>query len=254
MSTVDNQFEEILSGGWGQDTSPVKIGDTVHRQITENSEYIHKLLQFLEAKNYTWAPKYLGMDEQGREIIEYVEGYVPHGQEVPLATWSTETMSEIFQQIRKLHDITAGTELAADEECAIHGDLNYSNTVYRDGRAVKFIDWDFARPGRRMYDVAYAIDQYLSIGEYEDETGAVGRARIARKLADAYGLSLAQRALLTDEMLNVFLTIRQGQLSEAAKGKASALRLVEAKIPELLLKQHAWLQENQAVFHQTFLD
>jgi tRNA A-37 threonylcarbamoyl transferase component Bud32 len=248
MSNSHKQDDGILTGGWGQDNPPEKIGNTVHREMGKNSDYVHQVLAFLKKQGYTFAPDYIGTDERGREIIEFIDGYTPHGQEVPKATWSLETMTEIFQQIRKLHDLTAGTELAQDKDCVCHGDPSYANTVYRDGKAVAFIDWDLAHPGNRVEDVAYAIMQYLSIGEYISPNGPEERAELARKLADAYGLTTAQRALVTDAMLAALHRTRQEQLALIAKGTAGGKKLAEADVPDILLKRYNWLSENKAVF------
>src|SRR5487761_1325724 len=103
--------EDMLAGGWGQNTLPERIGETVHREQNENSPFVHSLLTFLDEKSYSFAPRFLGVDEAGREIIEYIDGYVPHGQEVDPKTWSSETLTEIFQKIRSLHDITEDSDL-----------------------------------------------------------------------------------------------------------------------------------------------
>jgi thiamine kinase-like enzyme len=238
-----------LPGGWGMDVEPVRIGTTVRRQPSGAASFVHDVLRFLEEHEYGWAPKYLGMDEQGREVLEYIDGYVPHGQEVPPATWSVETMQAIFERIRKLHDLTSATELAADQECVCHGDLSYANTVYRAGRAVAFIDWDWAHAGQRIDDVAYALLQYLSIGEFQDEDPAA-RAQLARTLTDAYGLAADARRIAVQRMLELLLETRARQLAAARAGRPAALRLAAAGVPDLLLKRHAWLATHRQLFER----
>ena len=238
MTNSSDPPPEQLTGGWGKDNAPEKIGDVVHREPSDNSAYVHRVLSFLSKCGYDFAPKYLGLDESGREKVEYIDGYVPHGQEIPQETWSLETMQAIFKEIRDLHDVTAGTELAGSSECVCHGDLSYANTVYRDGKAVAFIDWDWAHAGSRVDDVAYALLQYLSLGEFESEGGPKERAELARKLVDAYGLPKKQKLLLLDAMLEALLSTRQKQLESARQGKSSGLRLVEAGVPDHMLKRH----------------
>jgi Phosphotransferase enzyme family len=239
---------ELLSGGWGKDSEPVRIGSTVHRQPADRSSYVHQVLQFLEHARFDWAPRFLGIDEQGWEVLSFVDGYVPHGQEVPQQTWSLETMQEIFGHIRQLHDLTSTSELAEGQECICHGDLSYANTVYRDGRAVAFIDWDWAHPAQRIDDVAYGILQYLSLGEFESEGGAEERAELARALADAYGLDPSQRGRLPVRMLDLLLVTRDKQVRAIQEGSPSAMKLAEAGVPGHLLKRHAWLERNLECF------
>ena len=236
--------QELLDGGWGKDLRPVKIGNTVHRQPSEHSPYVHRVLQFLEAANFEWSPRLLGVDEQGWEVLSFIDGYVPHGQEVPQQTWSIETMQDIFAHIRQLHDLTSGSDLANGRECICHGDLSYANTVYREGKAVAFIDWDWVHPGHRLDDVAYGILQYLSIGEFESEGGPEERAYLARAVADAYGLAASQRGMMPTQMLDLLLAIRNRQLKAIKGGSPAAIRLAEANVPDHMLKRHAWLEKN----------
>lgn len=247
MKRTDMQPDGTLLGGWGQDVRPEKIGNTVHKEVKPNSGYVHELLAFLGEHSYSFAPNFLGLDDKGREIFEYIDGYTPHGQEVNPKTWSLETMTEIFKQIRALHDLTHNTKIAGDEECVCHGDLSYVNTVYRDGRAVGFIDWEAARPGKRIDDVAHALVQYLSIGEYYDE-GPSERAELVRKLTDVYGLSPEERLILVDTMLEVLQTIRKIQIETIAKGTDAGKRFSEAGVPENVLERYNWLKENKHVF------
>jgi thiamine kinase-like enzyme len=246
-----NEIEEILGGGWDQEVQPVKIGNTVHRQNPENAAYVHNLLVFLEQENFNWAPHYLGQDEQGREITSFINGYTPHGQEVPDETWSIATMTEIFQQVRKLHDITEGTELSQGGECVVHGDLSFANTVYREGRAVAFIDWDSAKPGKRVDDLAHALATYLSLGEYI-EGGAVERAELARKLADAYGATAEQRSWLINSMLLQLQGSHDKQLKTIETGSDLGKRLAQAKVPEKIKGRIDWINENRSVFDARF--
>jgi len=240
--------QELLEGGWGKDSKPVRIGKTVHRQQSDQSPYVHQVLEFLEHAAFDWAPRFLGVDEQGREVLSFIDGYVPHGQEVPQQTWSLETMQDIFRHIRHLHDLTSGSELANGQECICHGDLSYANTVYREGRAVAFIDWDWAHPGQRIDDVAYGILQYLSIGEHESAGGPGESARLARALADAYGLAESQRSVTPARMLDLLLATRDKQLQAIKQGRPSARRLAEAGVPSHMLKRHAWLRQNSDYF------
>ncbi len=242
----------VLEGGWGQDEAPIKIGNTVHRQVSDNGDYVHAILKFLEEKEYSWAPHFLGIDGEGREIVDFIEGYVPHGQEVPPETWSLSTMSEIFEHIRQLHELTAGSELAQGQECVCHGDLSFANTTYREGKAVAFIDWDWTHPGRRIDDVAYALLQYLSIGEYMSPKGPGEQAELARKLVDAYGLASEQRSLLVDTMLGSLLATREKQMESIRRNTPAAQRLAKAGVPELMLKRHKWLEDNKGFFIEAF--
>ena len=62
-----------LSGGHST-SSITKMGNTVHRSLNKNSEYVHNLLLLLEEKRYLYSPKFLGIDDKDREILTYLNG------------------------------------------------------------------------------------------------------------------------------------------------------------------------------------
>jgi hypothetical protein len=57
--------EEMLSGGTL--TAVVRLGDTVRRTANVWSPSVHALLRHLEEKGFPGAPRFLGIDSQGRE-------------------------------------------------------------------------------------------------------------------------------------------------------------------------------------------
>ena len=66
------QAEHVL-----QDTAHrrvVRIGDTVRRSQTPWSPSVHRLLRHLAAAGYPYSPRFLGIDEQQREVLSFIPG------------------------------------------------------------------------------------------------------------------------------------------------------------------------------------
>ena len=124
----------------------------------------------------------LGIDEQGREILTFIEGHVPPD----LATWSDEQLVRAAELIRRFHDATVGSALAGGEEVVCHNDLSPCNTVFVKGMPSAFIDFDEAAPGHRSQDLGYALWLFLDFGAEDVDIRKQGR-RI-RMMCDAYGL------------------------------------------------------------------
>jgi len=185
--------DERLPGGFVNEV--VRVGDTVRRAPA--SEFVHRLLRHLEP--WPGAPRFRGIDS-GREVLDYLDGHVAWERTQPADVTSDESLVRVAQLVREFHDLTAGTELAGDQEVVCHNDLSPKNTVYRDLgeglRPVAFIDWDIAAPGRRVHDVAHVCWQYLNLGPTSDVDAA---ARGVRLISDAYGLT--DRAELVDTIL-----------------------------------------------------
>ncbi|WP_280383577.1 hypothetical protein [Nocardia wallacei] len=59
-----------LSGGFVNRV--VRVDDTVRRDPGESAVFVHRLLRFLEERGWPGAPRFLGIDSQGREILTYI--------------------------------------------------------------------------------------------------------------------------------------------------------------------------------------
>jgi aminoglycoside phosphotransferase (APT) family kinase protein len=84
-----------------------------------------------------------------------------------------------------------------------HNDVELSNVVFRDGFAVALLDFEFAAPGRPVYDVAQLARLCVPIEDDFDQAQLgwrpADRSARLRLVADAYGLDRNGRA----EMLTV---------------------------------------------------
>jgi Ser/Thr protein kinase RdoA (MazF antagonist) len=78
-----------------------------------------------------------------------------------------------------------------------HNDPGPDNTVFRHGRPIGFIDFDFAAVGDPLEDVAYTAWSWC-VSSKPARGDATGQAQQVRVLADAYGLSTGQRTRLMD--------------------------------------------------------
>ncbi|MDG9715442.1 aminoglycoside phosphotransferase family protein [Streptomyces sp. DH24] len=177
----------------------VRVGDTVRRPASARTKFVGELLRLLEAAGWNGAPRYLGTDDQGREVLSHLDGHVAWEPRQPAAVSSDESLVAVARLVREFHDLTAGTALAGDQEVVCHNDLSPRNTVYRPAggelRPVAFIDWDLAAPGKRIHDVAHVCWQYLGLGPAVTDIG--NTARRMRLIADGYGLEDRSRLVPT---------------------------------------------------------
>ncbi|MFD3605769.1 phosphotransferase [Streptomyces sp. NPDC058656] len=188
----------IQSGGMSESSLPggfvnhvVRVGATVRRPASTRAEFVAELLRLLEVRGWTGAPRYLGLDEEGREVLTYLDGHVAWEREQPSAVRSEESLLLVTRLVREFHDLTAGTELAGSQEVVCHNDLSPKNTIYRSVRGVlrpvAFIDWDLAAPGARIHDVAHVCWQYIGLGPGVRDIA--DSARRLRLVADTYELA-----------------------------------------------------------------
>jgi hypothetical protein len=244
--TDEGTGEEGLAGGYI--SAAVRLGSTVRRTPGPNAGFVYRLLSFLEQAGFAGAPRYLGTDSQGREILSFIDGYVPWRDDHQLSTRTDASLAEAAILLRRYHDLTAGTALANRSEVVCHNDLSPRNTVYRDDGdgdglwPTAFIDWDLAAPGKRIYDIAHMCWQYPGLGP--GVTRAAEAARQVRLICDSY--QLADRRPLIDTILWWQDRCWRGIEAGAATGDAAMSRLLAAGAPEAVRRERAWVAMNRA--------
>lgn len=191
-------MEESVLGG-GAVNEVVRVGGTVRRTPSQRSAFVRELLALFETAHWPGAPRFLGIDEHGRETFGYLEGRAALTSTERAAVRDDEALVEVARLVRAFHDLTHGTPLAGDRDVVCHNDLAPKNTVHvvADGvwRPSAFIDWDLAAPGDRIHDVAHVCWQYLDLGPAV--TDVAEAARRIRLVCDAYGLDGRNRLLDT---------------------------------------------------------
>lgn len=196
-------------------TYVVRAGQTVRRPVRPFTATIQAYLRHVRLHGADFVPEPLGYDEQGREVLEYIEGDVPVE---PLPAWATreEVIEDLARLIRRLHDAAEGWEPPPDAvwggipgrptvpvpplfdkpELVSHQDYCPGNIVFRDGLPAALIDFDLAKPTTRVVDCVNALYWWAPLLDPVDRAPALRDADLARRVrlfADAYGMSRAQR-------------------------------------------------------------
>nr|WP_202539563.1 phosphotransferase [Streptomyces sp. SID8379] len=200
-----------------------------------------------ERRGWPGAPRFLGVDEDGRETFTYVPGRAALTAADRRAARTDEGLAQLAVLIREFHDLTAGTPLAEGREVVCHHDLDPRNTVYtEDGswRPVALVDWDLAAPGRRVEDVAHLCWQHLELGP--DAGDPAEAARLMRLVCDAYGLDAVGRAPLLDTVLWWQDRCWRGIAAGAERGDPAMLRLRGAGVVERVRDAHRWVAARRA--------
>ncbi|MGA8987950.1 phosphotransferase [Aeromicrobium sp.] len=157
----DDTEPEALPGAVGGAT---RIGRTVRRPTGPWTPAVHELLNFLHDNGLRGMPELHGIDDEGREVLEYVEGRgVPVDREIVLDT----VLAEAVTWLRDFHDLVvdfrpegartwrAGTVELGDDQIVCHHDPGAYNWIVQSGHFVAMIDWDMAGPGRPIEDLAF---------------------------------------------------------------------------------------------------
>jgi hypothetical protein len=146
----------------------VRVGDTVHRPVHPWSSSVHDLLNHLECVGFEAAPRYLGQDASGREVLSYlpgVSGADGWSRVVPEAG-----LVAMARLLRRYHDRVASFRPVASAgwamhpgpvgpgELVCHGDFGPWNLVWKGTEPVGVLDWDYAWPQPPAHDLCYALE------------------------------------------------------------------------------------------------
>jgi len=197
-----NQPQETPLTGGNVSESVVRVGDTVRKPGSESAGAVEALLRHLADAGFESAPRALGRDERGRQVLEYISG--PMADTQPPLT--RDELRRVGRIIRELHDVAASFVPPADARWNVvippdatdlicHHDLAPWNLVLGEDDRWVFIDWDGAGPGSRLWDLAYAAHGFVSLHPSGDPAADAPRLRA---LADGYGLDERQRQELPE--------------------------------------------------------
>lgn len=186
----------------------VRVGDTVRRPMGPHSELVHRMLGKLEEADVDCAPRFLGIDEQGREVLSWIDGEVATR---PWPQWvaDPERGVSVARLLRQLDDALILIGLPDDTPVRSwlsgapepvgpvssflgHRDVTPENTVFRDARAVALVDFDLMSPSSRVDEVVNLLLWWAGWMAPEDRNDVfkdVDPGERARLLIDAYGLS-----------------------------------------------------------------
>ena len=255
---ADQHHDEVpLPGGIANRGKVVRIGDTVHRPQRATSPATHALLHHLERAGFDGAPRFLGVDSQGREILTYIPG-TPAIPPYPDWALTDHALVSVAELLLAYHQAAAGfdptpynwpTSLPRPMvgHLVSHNDPNLDNIIFRDGRAVALIDFDLAGPGSRLWDVACAARLWAPLRP-DTHIADARRGRAFQRLrlfVDAYGLDRAERS-------RILPAVQQNQQwffelveRHIAAGHRAFTQYKEAKTRMPPEQYSHWLRDNQ---------
>ncbi|WP_026931570.1 phosphotransferase [Glycomyces tenuis] len=238
--------EHPLSGGF---VNEVVLKDgSVRRPLGPHSAFVHRLLEHFERRGWGGAPRLLGIDEDGREMLGFIEGHVAIEQNRSAYAESDASLERLAVMVREFHDLAADPAFSGDAETVCHNDLSPKNTVYADdgegAPPVAFIDWDTAAPGERIHDIAHLCWQHLRLGS--PVTDLAETARRMRLVCDAYGLDRDRRSRLVETVLWWQDRCWRGIEAGAAAGDAAMIRIRDLGAPVWIREDHQWVAEHRS--------
>ena len=208
------RVDEILHGGVANAGAVIRRGEFVLRPSNPHSKAIHAFLRELRSTGFGGAPLPVEIQADGRERLVFIDGDVPVP---PFPEWaqSDDTLASIALLMRRFHEASSqlptgdgpwNNELAdpAGGPMICHNDVCLENVVFRNGRAVGLLDFDFAAPGRPIFDLAAFARMCVPIDDDQNAGrlgfGLLDRPGRLRLVADTYGLEAKGRSELVHHL------------------------------------------------------
>lgn len=180
-----------------------RVGNTIRRPSGPWTPTVHALLHHLERNGFEGAPRVLGIDEEGQEMLSLLEGE-PARRPWPKVLLEAKGLVALVRWLHEYHAAVSDFEPPEDAEWFVpdiewrpgqivrHGDLGPWNSIWRGEELTGLIDWEFAEPGEPGEDVAqlawYAVPlrggQKLAQSGFERAPDLRDRLRV---FCDAYG-------------------------------------------------------------------
>ncbi|MFD2082513.1 Phosphotransferase enzyme family protein [Actinopolymorpha cephalotaxi] len=224
-------MNEILPGGFH--SAPVRRGEVVERRAGPWTRKVHALLRHLRQAGFAQVPTPVAISEDGRaETLRFVEGA---GGTYPLndVQRSDEALVNVALAVRAMHEATDGfvppdegswqvrTSVPTEIDCIGHNDLGPYNIVYRGAEVAAVIDWDFAGPSSRAWDLCYAAHRFVPLSAPRSARafgwGPVpDQAARLRTFAAAYGGDIPPAQLLD------LLVVRLGSIAATIEREVRA--------------------------------
>jgi len=231
---------EILTGGSMNQVE--RIGDVVHKTAKGNP-LVREYLLYLEQAGMTGVPKFLGVDEKGREMFSYLPGKTM-GPDYPAdhpCLHSDQAVYDMARFMRKLHDISVGFLPRAIEagwinpyfpdgpfETICHGDAAIWNFVFVNDRVAGLFDFDQAYPGTRYWDLASTLSMaaFPFYFDYDASKHAVKAKKQINLFFEAYGMPCPENLMeiVVDRILRDFC---EDTAARAAAGDKECIAMLE---------------------------
>ena len=190
-----------------------RVGDTVRRTTGPWTPAVHALLRYLESRGFLQAPRVLGIDGQGREILSFLPGRAGGADQSQAGwVWSEETLAKTGRWLRGYHQAVsdfvepAGArwrmswDAQAQDQIICHFDVAPRNLVLGPDQEIRVIDWDVAAPGTAKLELAKVANSFAPVHDpqarksLDFEQGVLSPEMLrlciqrVRVLLDAYGL------------------------------------------------------------------
>jgi aminoglycoside phosphotransferase (APT) family kinase protein len=253
-----------LTGSLGNRGEVFRDGDMVIRPLGPHAQATTALLEALASTSFT-APVPLGRTADGSQTFRWIDGVTPTP---PRPAWSLtdDALGSAARLLRSYHDTVADLDFAPELQWSdvfadpkggpliCHNDPGPPNVVFRDERAVALLDFDFAAPGRGVWDLAHMAQMWVRLRPADMATDSPYVDPFPRLalIAGAYGLDENEYEAFVEALIDSWRVTTAFVRGRMAEGQPQYVQTWERNGGEagrdrvlswLIAQQHTMLTE-----------
>jgi hypothetical protein len=173
-SSPPDDLEELVLEG-GNAGGAVRVSDTIRKPVGPWSTSVDHLLGHLVDAGFSAAPRPLGRDSKGRQILSMLPGETA-GSSKPWPEWVHDdtTLDQVGDWLRDYHwavqDFSPGPSSVwrsgkswSPGLVIGHNDAAPYNAAWKNGQLQGFFDWDFAGPVTPEFDLAFCCMSWVPL-------------------------------------------------------------------------------------------
>lgn len=245
-----------------------RFGDSVRRPAKPQTETVHAFLVHLRDCGIEVVAKPLGFDDDGREVLSFIEGQVQKqtiaGWDFPASDPDHKTLVAVASAQKRMHDAAATFAPPADVvwgqagdyfppgaegSLPCHNDLCISNVLFDDDGISGIIDFDYLHPVNRLFDIAVAIRHWLPVTAPEDAptiAAEFGRRARFHAYCDVHELRDDERATVI-ELIHRFLSRARSNVARLAAGGAIGFQqMIADGYDDRVARTLVWIEQSRA--------
>lgn len=248
-----------LSGG--REGAIFLQGERVVRPANPWTEEVHSFLRFLRERGIDYVPIPYGRNEEGQEVLSFVEGKIFH-EALPVSLYTDEFLRSVAKLLLDYHSHSkeyisrlTGREnymLSPVEpiEVMCHGDFAPYNVTVEGDLPKGIIDFDTLHPGPAMWDVVYGIYRFVPFmcptnPEYKGPLKE--QIRRMKVFLDAYGISKEQREQVVPLLLQRLAHLTDYMKCQAALGNQDVISNIERGDLKIYLQDMEYIRSNHDI-------
>jgi hypothetical protein len=244
----------------------VRVGATVRRPHSAGSFAVARYLDHLERAGFTGSPRFLGLDDRGRDVLTFMAGEVGAASPEPWVA-DDDLLVSVAELVTQLLSAAVGFDVdqrwfpprdgVGEATVVTHLDITPQNVVVRDGRAVALIDFDLTRRATPYDEGSNTAMHWVPLRDPADvypRWAGIDQPRRLRIFADAFGMDAAARSRFVADQIERADATWHRMKQRAEDDGGGWARMWDEGVGDQIRRRQRWLGDQHDVLTRALLE